>query len=271
MIKPTGFNLPLSYQQVLSWVLFLYWLICYTLLIPLYNLEAKISLSFSILILALTIIYLNIKISKSDPTDPFVDKFKRTVAQNLPFLEEFSNFCALCGTPVQDQSKHCMVCYRCVDKFDHHCTWVNNCIGQQNYSTFFKLILIFECFLLLVFAMSVHNLNFYWKNQEKYNEMSEFGKKNIKNFMPAVVVCCITSGLATVFNGYLIAFHLWLWKVGMTTFQFLIRPKKNRIEAEESESVKNDVERDRLNRSKVSNTNEGKYKQPDGQNLSEAV
>lgn len=271
MIKPTGFTLPLSYQQVLSWVLFLYWLTCYTLIIPQFSLEAQVPLSLAILILAPAIIYLNIKISKSNPTDPFVDKYKKTVAKNLPFLEEFSNFCALCGTPVQDQSKHCMVCYRCVDKFDHHCTWVNNCVGQQNYSVFFKLILAFELFLLLVFAITVFNLNSYWENQKEYNEMFEFGKENSKKFIPAVIVCCVSSGFAAVFNGYLIAFHLWLWKVGMTTFQFLIRPKKSKVEAEESQSAKIDVERARLNMSKVGNTNEGNYKHPECENISEGA
>jgi len=42
---------------------------------------------------------------------------------------------------VYESSYHCKICERCVEKFDHHCAFVNNCIGEQNYSIFFILLL----------------------------------------------------------------------------------------------------------------------------------
>jgi predicted amidophosphoribosyltransferase len=60
--------------------------------------------------------------------------------------------CAVCDTHVSQQAKHCGICNRCVDRFDHHCKWLNNCVGQQNYMTFFRLI-------ICVFAMTLmHNI-----------------------------------------------------------------------------------------------------------------
>lgn len=256
MIKRTGYNLPLSYQQIISWVLFIYWTTCYTLIIPSYNTLGKCILTFTLLATSLSVVYLNIKISKSDPTDPYINKFKQTIAQNLPFLEEFSNFCALCGTPVQDQSKHCMVCYRCVDIFDHHCSWVNNCVGKQNYSDFFKLIWAFECFLVVICITCAHHLNYYRKNRDDYNENFKLGKENIEGFVVVIIICCLTAAIVATFNGYLIGFHIWLWKVGMTTFQFLGRPRKNQIDAEQSGAGKDEEERVKLNKSRLGSTNE---------------
>jgi palmitoyltransferase ZDHHC1/11 len=41
---------------------------------------------------------------------------------------------------VRDDAKHCGSCNRCVNNFDHHCRWLNNCVGQTNYQSFFRLI-----------------------------------------------------------------------------------------------------------------------------------
>ena len=250
MIKATGYSLPLSYQQVVSWVLFIYWTSCYVLMIPSYGTLGRCVLALALVVSLSSVVYFNIKITKSDPSDPFIRKFRETTSQNLPFLEEFSNFCALCGTPVQEQSKHCMICYRCVDTFDHHCSWVNNCVGKQNYSDFFKLIWAFECFLIVICIACVHNLINYWKNHEEYNKNFKLDKENTEVFMVVLIICSISAAIVSLLNGYLIGFHLWLWKSGMTTFQFLGKPKKSQIEAERSAPAKLDEERVKLNNSK---------------------
>ena len=41
---------------------------------------------------------------------------------------------------VSQTSHHCTKCKRCVDGFDHHCVFLNNCIGAQNYSMFWKFL-----------------------------------------------------------------------------------------------------------------------------------
>lgn len=254
MTKPTGFSLPLSWQQILSWVLSLFWLVIFGFTISLYCFPVQVTLLIGIIASFLMVSVYTVRTLKSDPTDPFVEMFRESVLKNKPFTLEFHNFCALCGTPVQDQSKHCMVCYRCVDKFDHHCTWVNNCIGSKNYRDFFKMILTFELFLIIVTSLKVHCLSLFWDNSpqmfKKFNSIFEPGTGEI--FMALLILSSITSGICALFNGYLISFHIWLWKQDMTTFQYLARPKKGRVDIEKGERIENEAELVRLNRSKSS-------------------
>ena len=37
-------------------------------------------------------------------------------------------------------AKHCRTCDKCVGGFDHHCKWLNNCVGEKNYKSFFALV-----------------------------------------------------------------------------------------------------------------------------------
>ncbi|OMJ81860.1 hypothetical protein SteCoe_17559 [Stentor coeruleus] len=255
-VKPTGIDTPLSFQQILSWILILYWTVVYFfLLVPIKCCFTIVLMTAIYTLLFGFLLYFGIKITKSDPSDPYISQYKHSLRTTTPFSSDYNNFCALCHSPVHDESKHCMVCYRCVENFDHHCTWVNNCIGKSNYQLFIKLIFNLEIFLSLIIGTGIDNIFMFFNENHKYIELLEsiLYLHSAKISLVLVMISTISSGVVACFNGYLIIFHLWLIKNNMTTYQYLCKeskPKNTQVLADvPGESVSNDPEKQALNRS----------------------
>ena len=51
-------------------------------------------------------------------------------------------YCIKCQIKTEFNSKHCYVCDKCVKDFDHHCIWLKKCIGKDNKTAFYFLLLI---------------------------------------------------------------------------------------------------------------------------------
>eukprot|EP00300_Choanocystis_sp_HF-7_P003807 c12904_g1_i1.p1 GENE.c12904_g1_i1~~c12904_g1_i1.p1 ORF type:complete len:602 (+),score=124.14 c12904_g1_i1:142-1806(+) len=51
------------------------------------------------------------------------------------------HICHTCFIDRPRRSKHCPVCRRCVNHMDHHCAFVGNCIGENNWVTFYLYVL----------------------------------------------------------------------------------------------------------------------------------
>jgi len=70
-------------------------------------------------------------------------------------------YCHICQSYLNDEkSKHCGSCNRCCSGFDHHCKWLNNCVGDENYSKFivFTCLSLLHCiFQVVVASMSLQN------------------------------------------------------------------------------------------------------------------
>lgn len=49
-------------------------------------------------------------------------------------------YCNKCQMKRPPRCHHCKTCDRCILQMDHCCPWVNNCIGYNNYRTFFLFI-----------------------------------------------------------------------------------------------------------------------------------
>lgn len=56
---------------------------------------------------------------------------------------------------VRPGTKHCNTCNKCVAGFDHHCVWLNTCIGERNYWTFFALLNTVAALLISELAIGV--------------------------------------------------------------------------------------------------------------------
>ena len=71
---------------------------------------------------------------------------------------------------MSDSSKHCGSCNRCVAHFDHHCKWLNNCIGDSNYSLFVGFIGSLEGLEVVVFAATVWFISQYFRERKWLND-----------------------------------------------------------------------------------------------------
>lgn len=71
-------------------------------------------------------------------------------------------YCHICQGYLRDEkSKHCGSCNRCSSGFDHHCKWLNNCVGEANYSKFIiftVLALLHSIFQIVVVALALREI-----------------------------------------------------------------------------------------------------------------
>jgi hypothetical protein len=61
-----------------------------------------------------------------------------------------NSLCPRCELPCQPSSKHCYICERCVARYDHHCNWVDNCIGDGNYSWFLAFVFTQTAYMIML-------------------------------------------------------------------------------------------------------------------------
>ncbi|CAL5976800.1 Palmitoyltransferase [Hexamita inflata] len=114
--------------------------------------------------------------------------------------------CSVCNKVKPVRSHHCSQCKRCVLKMDHHCPWVANCIGANNYSSFFQLLFVSSVTFTLSVAMFVVSLA---QPQEQLG-------LQLGCIVPAVVVTVVFAFLVVK----LLFFHVKLMRSNQTTIEF---------------------------------------------------
>lgn len=129
----------------------------------------------------------------------------------------------MCNTHVSIRAKHCGDCNRCVEKFDHHCRWLNNCVGELNYSTFFKLIIFVWCQSFMHNVTNMVILVFFYSEHEEVcdTHLSFFGRTLFTEFSILLYIAIIFNIITLLFLTHLILYHIRLIYRGMTTFEYI--------------------------------------------------
>ena len=143
--------------------------------------------------------------------------------------------------------------------FDHHCRYLNNCIGEQNYDYFFKLI-IWVFWLCLM-----HNVTnaFVIYDIAKAEEVDEsiatiqafYGADVMSQLKIMLYVMCSLNLLAILFLVNLIVFHIELKYRGLTTYEFLKmqenKSMKSKIVIEITAELRAEMEQEQRDRLKL--------------------
>lgn len=226
-MKKNGFTLPFSGFQILAWLMTLILAAgFYALMLPVLEREIKImqAVLYSLLLI-LTGIF-GFLATYIDPTDDTVYEERKARECSEPFdSSNYSKVCRVCKTHVKLKSKHCGECDRCVENFDHHCKWLNNCIGEKNYTHFFVLIIALELMVIDQLAIGVYILvEFFRKNSiaNSVNRIYSLSDISSPAYAAVILTICILSLTVLIALAHLIALHVWLRLKKMTTYDYIL-------------------------------------------------
>lgn len=127
-----GLVLPTNAFQVITWVLFAFYIGFFYALVFLYLSDVGRIVSgviFGIFSVA-TIVAAVVAMAK-DPADPLI--YQAVTLDPVSAASSGMLYCQRCQVYVHESSKHCTVCRKCVHRFDHHCMWLNTCVGSGTY------------------------------------------------------------------------------------------------------------------------------------------
>ena len=226
--KKNGFYLPLPWQQVLTWIVFVFNISFFFFTIPVYierkNNPLKNMILIIFLVLTLIVLFLGFISTFIDTSDNLfrkeIQKKKEYLRNKRHYILEISKdnpFCIICCSNILENSKHCKKCNKCIENFDHHCNWLNNCIGKYNYSFFYSLLLISILNHCLVLSIGFY-IFFHSHKEDKLKS----------KFIMTFIISIIDSILAINLT-YLFIVHTYFIYKGISTFEYILKKfnKKN--------------------------------------------
>eukprot|EP00930_Biecheleria_cincta_P006670 TRINITY_DN107723_c0_g1_i1.p1 TRINITY_DN107723_c0_g1~~TRINITY_DN107723_c0_g1_i1.p1 ORF type:complete len:389 (+),score=58.02 TRINITY_DN107723_c0_g1_i1:47-1168(+) len=160
-----------------------------------------------------------------DPIDLLVLKTE----QAIPYEEDPDMlYCTTCQSHVHEDSKHCWDCDKCVSNFDHHCPWLNTCVGERNYSSFFIASCAMLVMLGITSAASIMNLV---DTANNFDGADLLGLGSIARLIITSIILAVNFPLWLLVLS-LVGCHTYFIYQGITTYEYLRGDKKAAKKAE---------------------------------------
>jgi hypothetical protein len=114
-----------------------------------------------------------------------------------------------------------------VDGFDHHCKWLNNCIGQQNYSKFIWLIAFLQALTSVQMIAELYITVTFMTDELEGDFIASVYQDKVA-FMVLMMSSLSLGTVVWLMNGNLIVMHIWLYTNNMTTYQYILQVRARR-------------------------------------------
>ena len=90
------------------------------------------------------------QIEYEDALEAVGNEGKLTVGSTDNVVSVNRPLCHTCHIQRPLRAKHCRMCKHCVSEFDHHCPFINNCVGKNNYASFFGFVtfILINCIIM---------------------------------------------------------------------------------------------------------------------------
>lgn len=160
-----------------------------------------------------------------DPMDPLVMKTEKCIAfEEKPEML----YCSTCRSHVDEDSKHCWDCDKCVTNFDHHCPWLNTCVGERNYYSFFTASCAMMVMLGITCAAAIMNLV---DTATHLDGADLLGLSSVARLVITSLILAVNFPLWLLVLS-LVGCHSYFIYQGITTYEYLRGDKKAAKKAE---------------------------------------
>ncbi|XP_068629678.1 palmitoyltransferase ZDHHC11 [Battus philenor] len=244
-----GLQLPLNYQQICAWIVFLITAALNIFVIQIQFYELKVASIIIYTNLYTFHIFSHIAALILDPAEKDLRKrkindvpeFDRSIHAHV--IE--NGRCHLCNIYTSNKkTKHCGICNKCVYNFDHHCKWLNSCIGQRNYLAFIICITTAAFTALLTACLCLFDVSLFFTNPQLLsNEAQSFvnctlltnKEQNVQycrnsilflTLLLILLVSAIAIGSALF---HLLCFHFYIMVLGVSTYEYITTPSNREL------------------------------------------
>ncbi|CAD8194159.1 unnamed protein product [Paramecium octaurelia] len=231
-VRRNGLVNGLNPYQTISWVYTLADIIIayiFSFLIQEPGIHELLLILLTIIVTA--IFYSCFKATLIDPTDPIVKQEIKCKQKGKEFQTEIKSYCLVCQAHVQDKTKHCWSCNKCVSLFDHHCIWLNNCVGDQNYSYFFVLVISLVTFKIFKLVLDANLL---------YNAV---------DLQILVYICIVIDPPVLIILIYLLSMHLYFKYKQITTYEYIKSKQEKKQQTNQPQHPQNQQQKQNQNES----------------------
>jgi len=250
-MRKNGFSKPYAGLQILTWLLFLFFIVGYTLLpliaftsSSLFSLISNIILSLAVFLGATYGVYNGGLACATDPIDKHLKEHLDRDAKGRTQGSDTKSFCWVCQVHVAKTSKHCRFCSKCCDGFDHHCVYLNTCIGAANYKYFFKSVsgvFFFTAAECVAFIMLVARFFAEEKTgpvRTRIRSVYNCGSEGEFLFIAFSIAFTIILVITVAMIAQLFFFHVMLQRRKISTFDYVVEMarKDQAKEKEEGEA-----------------------------------